>query len=318
MDVALGVAVAGPFARLALVESGPGGHGVLDQSVLDLASQPIEKLTETVAGTKRLLAGEGHRLVATRLCWSDQQLADQLCQALDHLGVENVTVVPEADTLAGKLPAGDGSHVETAQGAAAAPDPVTAAASAMPAETATMLAVAAAGADSQLAYSMEDEPPGVYGGADEADFGNDADEGEVAAPPVQPPPPPVPGKFMPGLVAPHPLAAPQPPAANPGTVVPPIPVIGIPGVGGKTEPSSPVGGGVVGGSGSGNGGSAGAGSGDNSTGAGGIGSGSGSSGPGGSGSHGGFGGGFGGESHGGFGGGSHGGFGGGGFGGDRH
>ncbi|WP_050038859.1 hypothetical protein ABFA25_05520 [Mycobacterium lepromatosis] len=52
MDVVLGVAVAGRVARLALVGSGD----VLDQSIVDLADNPIEKLTETVVGTNQLLA----------------------------------------------------------------------------------------------------------------------------------------------------------------------------------------------------------------------------------------------------------------------
>ena len=70
MDVVLGVAVTGPVARLALIGSGAQGADVIDQSVVDLDDNPIEKLTETVVGTNRLLAGENHRLVGTRLCWS--------------------------------------------------------------------------------------------------------------------------------------------------------------------------------------------------------------------------------------------------------
>jgi hypothetical protein len=91
MDLALGVAVAGPVARLALIES--GAHSVIDESVVDLAVDPIEKLTETVVGTNRLLADQDHRLVATRLCWSDLRRAGQLRQALDDSGVQNVAVL---------------------------------------------------------------------------------------------------------------------------------------------------------------------------------------------------------------------------------
>jgi len=78
MDVVLGVAVTGPVARLALVGAGAGGSDVIDQSVVDLANNPIEQLTETVVGTNRLLANENHRLVGTRLCWTDHSGADQL------------------------------------------------------------------------------------------------------------------------------------------------------------------------------------------------------------------------------------------------
>ena len=89
MDVVLGVAVTGPVARLALV--GPGaGADVIDQSVVDLEENPVGKLAETVVGTNRLLADENHRLVGTRVCWSDEPRAGQLRQALEDSGVFNV------------------------------------------------------------------------------------------------------------------------------------------------------------------------------------------------------------------------------------
>ena len=84
MDVVLGVAVTGRVARLALVEAAAHGDAVIDQSTVDLAGNPVAELTETIVGTSRLLADEGHRLVATRLCWSDRYRADQLKQALDY------------------------------------------------------------------------------------------------------------------------------------------------------------------------------------------------------------------------------------------
>ncbi|MGA7049811.1 MAG: hypothetical protein WBZ37_00770, partial [Mycobacterium sp.] len=96
MDVILGVAVTGPVARLALVGSGAVGYDVIDQSVVDLADQPIETLTQTVVGTNRLLADESHRLVATRLCWTDHPKADQLRRALEDSGVHDVAVLSES------------------------------------------------------------------------------------------------------------------------------------------------------------------------------------------------------------------------------
>ncbi len=99
MDLALGVAVAGPVARLALLESNTGGQGVVDESVVDLANDPIARLTETVVGTDRLLADQSHRLVATRLCWSDHAQAGELRQALEDSGVHNVAAVPEFEAL---------------------------------------------------------------------------------------------------------------------------------------------------------------------------------------------------------------------------
>ncbi|MGA3257069.1 MAG: hypothetical protein ABSD32_23810, partial [Mycobacterium sp.] len=96
MDVVLGVAVTGPVARLALIGSGAAGRDVIDQSVIDLADRPIETLTETVVGTNRLLADESHRLVATRLCWTDHPKADQLRRALEDSGVHDVAVLSES------------------------------------------------------------------------------------------------------------------------------------------------------------------------------------------------------------------------------
>lgn len=89
----------GPVARLALV--GPGGRGadVVDQSVVDLADNPISTLAETVLGTNRLLADENHRLVATRLCWPDDAKADQLRRTLEDSGVHDVAVLSESQAV---------------------------------------------------------------------------------------------------------------------------------------------------------------------------------------------------------------------------
>lgn len=95
MDVALGVAVTDRVARLALVDSAAPGT-VIDQFVLDVAEHPVEVLTETVVGTDRSLAGENHRLVATRLCWPDQAKADELQHALQDSGIHDVAVISEA------------------------------------------------------------------------------------------------------------------------------------------------------------------------------------------------------------------------------
>ncbi|HXD24606.1 MAG TPA: hypothetical protein VN609_01650, partial [Propionibacteriaceae bacterium] len=122
MDLALGIAVDGPLARLALIETGNGAHGVIDESVVDLAEDPIARLTETVVGTSRSLADQYHRLVATRLCWSDPDLANQLRQVLDDSGVQNVAVVSdsEAATAMASLPLAvpDDPEFAVARGAA--------------------------------------------------------------------------------------------------------------------------------------------------------------------------------------------------------
>ncbi|MDT5222716.1 MAG: hypothetical protein QOG19_123, partial [Mycobacterium sp.] len=103
MDVVLGVAVTGRVARLALVEAAAHGDAVIDQSTVDLAGNPVAELSETIVGTSRLLADEGHRLVATRLCWSDRYRADQVKQALDYARVPNVAVVSESQAATALL-----------------------------------------------------------------------------------------------------------------------------------------------------------------------------------------------------------------------
>ncbi|WP_297847134.1 hypothetical protein [Mycobacterium sp.] len=100
MDVVLGVAVTGPVARLALLGPGARGADVIDQSVVDLADNPVGTLTETVVGTNRLLADEDHRLVGTRLCWADEPRADELRRALEDSGVHNVAVLSESQAVA--------------------------------------------------------------------------------------------------------------------------------------------------------------------------------------------------------------------------
>lgn len=130
MDVALGVSVTGALARLALVESDAYGDAVLDESLLDLTQNPVELLAETVTGTQRALAEQGHRLAATRLCWPDPVLLTQLRQALADAGIENVSEHPTARSavaLARNSADSDG------QTAAWIPDPVIDATTAAPA-----------------------------------------------------------------------------------------------------------------------------------------------------------------------------------------
>jgi hypothetical protein len=98
VDAVLGVAVTGQVARLALVGSTPEGLDVIDQSMVDLAVDPVEKLADTVVGTHRLLTEEHHRLVATGVCWSDQQLADELRRLLIDAGVEDVALLSESES----------------------------------------------------------------------------------------------------------------------------------------------------------------------------------------------------------------------------
>ena len=184
MDVVLGVAVTGRVAQLALVGSGAADHDVVDQSVVDLADDPIEKLIETVVGTKRLLAGENHRLVATRLCWSDYPKADQLRRALEDSGVQDVVVLAESQAAtallgtAGAAPStSDDPTLALARGAAMAAG-LDADATAM----APTAGIADAHAEEpQLAYSMATDGEPLPVGDEIGDEYYDDDEAQTTA-----------------------------------------------------------------------------------------------------------------------------------------
>ena len=200
MDVALGVSITGALARLALVESDGYGDAVLDESMLDLTRDPVETLTDTVIGTHRTLAQEGHRLAATRLCWSDSELLAQLHRALEEAGVENVTELAQARSavaLARNAPDEDGQTTLLPAGPAGdatmtAPA-VTQASAVEAASTELAPAVEESLPEQQLAYSMTDDDgellPVEYA---ENDYeGYEADYGEVDPAEVDAPPPPV-------------------------------------------------------------------------------------------------------------------------------
>lgn len=194
MDVALGVSVTGALARLALVESDAYGDAVLDESMLDLTQDPVATLADTVTGTHRMLADEGHRLAATRLCWSDAELMAQLRRALDEAGVENVFRAT-AGAVGGGVGAqcgGRGRRNDDAVGArrrcadgrtgsdcGCADDgrPVADIDSAGGAATTAEPAMAGAEPEQQLAYSMTDDDsellPVEYAESDQDDYGDD-------------------------------------------------------------------------------------------------------------------------------------------------
>ncbi len=200
MDVALGVSVTGALARLALVESDAYGDAVLDESMLDLTHNPVETLTETVTGTHRMLAEEGHRLAATRLSWADSELMAELRRALEEAGVENVSEQPQARSAVALARNASGEDGETAWLPAPAGDATMAAPAVSDAGaadvTSTELAPAVEGeSEQQLAYSMTDDDsellPVEYAEGDYdsyedyGEYGGDYDDDE----PVAPPPP---------------------------------------------------------------------------------------------------------------------------------
>ncbi|MFY9921654.1 MAG: hypothetical protein WAL26_25165, partial [Mycobacterium sp.] len=100
MDVALGVAVTGQVARLAMIGSPASGGQVLDQYALDLADEAMSDLAETIVGTYRAVAESGNRVAATRLCLPDASEAETLRQTVSSAGVQNVEVVAEAEAAA--------------------------------------------------------------------------------------------------------------------------------------------------------------------------------------------------------------------------
>ena len=95
MDVVLGVAVTGPVARLALMESPATGGQVLDQYELDLLADGTTELSDTIVSTYRAVAESGNRMSATRLYFDDAARAGTLRQVLLSSGVEDVEVVSE-------------------------------------------------------------------------------------------------------------------------------------------------------------------------------------------------------------------------------
>ena len=77
MDVVLGAAVTGPVARLALVDGSAGERReVIDQSTIDVEIRPRARTCRRRSSAPSgLLIEDGHRLAATRVCWSDTAAA---------------------------------------------------------------------------------------------------------------------------------------------------------------------------------------------------------------------------------------------------
>ncbi len=104
MDVVLGAAVTGPVARLALVDASSGQRReVVDQSTVDLGSDPARDLADAIVGTQRLLVEDGHRLAATRVCWADGSAMANLRQTLAAAGISDVAAVSQADAALAKV-----------------------------------------------------------------------------------------------------------------------------------------------------------------------------------------------------------------------
>jgi hypothetical protein len=97
VDVVLGVAVTGRVARIAMVGSPADGGQVYDEYALDLPTDAMTELADTIVGTFRAVADSGNRLAATRLCVPDAAQADALRRDLLSAGVRDVEVVEEAE-----------------------------------------------------------------------------------------------------------------------------------------------------------------------------------------------------------------------------
>ncbi len=104
MDVVLGAAVTGPVARLALVDGSPGdSRDIIDHSTVDLGSDPARELADAIVGTQRLLIEDGHRLTATRVCWSDEGGVQELRRRLSEVGISDLASVPQSDAALAKV-----------------------------------------------------------------------------------------------------------------------------------------------------------------------------------------------------------------------
>ncbi|HOW95483.1 MAG TPA: hypothetical protein PLF91_13435, partial [Mycolicibacterium fallax] len=92
MEVMLGVSVDGGRGQIALLDASDG-HAVIDRADVEGAGAPQSVLVARVIATHRELAAAGHRLVATRLCSADADLAGRLVEDLDTAGLSNVAAV---------------------------------------------------------------------------------------------------------------------------------------------------------------------------------------------------------------------------------
>lgn len=97
MDVVLGVAVTGSVARLAMMGSAADGGQLIDEYALDLPTEAMTDLADTIVGTYRAVTESGNRLASTRLCLPDAAQADHLRQMLLSAGVLDVEMVSEAE-----------------------------------------------------------------------------------------------------------------------------------------------------------------------------------------------------------------------------
>ncbi len=94
----LGVSVVGADARIALLDAA-APHDVIDQSAVDLSTEPGSVLVSTLVATDRMLAESGHRVVATRICAADAEQANTLVNDLVDADMTDVTAVARPDVL---------------------------------------------------------------------------------------------------------------------------------------------------------------------------------------------------------------------------
>lgn len=98
MDVTLGVALDKAEARIALLDA-TAPHAVIDQSAIDLTTEPVDTVVSALASTDRMLSESGHRLVGTRVCSADPAMAAAVRDALVDADLINVTVVSRSDAV---------------------------------------------------------------------------------------------------------------------------------------------------------------------------------------------------------------------------
>lgn len=99
MDVALGVFVESTGARIALIDAAPP-NALIDESEIDLRTEPIESLVNTLVSTDQALGNSGHQLVATNLCSADAEQITRLRELLAGADLRDVSVVSAADAVA--------------------------------------------------------------------------------------------------------------------------------------------------------------------------------------------------------------------------
>lgn len=97
MQVVLGVSMTPAAIRMVLVEGADAEGVTVDTRAVDPCpgDDAVRQVVDTVVGTRKSVAADGHRLVSTGIVWTDHGQAARLRAALRAQGVDDVVMVSE-------------------------------------------------------------------------------------------------------------------------------------------------------------------------------------------------------------------------------